>query len=257
MARTNQRNYYRLLHVQFDAPVEVIQASYRTIMQKLKQHPDLGGDEVNASLLNVAYAVLTNPEKREKYDEKYLKENASVVGRGFTPHQPRQKPSPFKRAYQNTTNSAAKQGFMSKTHCPFCRANIPKHSLHSAQTNACQVCDSPLTPVKKSQHSGSCKRALKRTAVNGLVHFLTSWPPSEEKVGKIQNLSPMGLKFTYSNEIPLSSFIKVDSHGLKAVGRVVSCLPSMDKQMARFSIGVEFVTLSYRVAQGVFVSEKA
>jgi len=38
------RSYYDLLHVQPDAPVEIIRASYRTLMLKLKRHPDMGGD---------------------------------------------------------------------------------------------------------------------------------------------------------------------------------------------------------------------
>jgi len=257
MNRSNQRNYYRLLHVQFDAPVEVIQASYRTIMQKLKQHPDLGGDEANASLLNEAYAVLVNTEKRAKYDKTYLKKSVSAQGRGFTPKSSRQKTPRPKKSQVSKANGAAQYGSMAPVHCPFCRASVPDHGLHGSRVIACRVCDSPLTPVKKSRHSGSCKRALKRTSVKGLVHFLTCWPQFKEKVGEIQNLSPMGLKFTYSQEIPLLSFIKVDSRGLKAVGRVVSCLPSTDGRVAGFCIGVEFVTLSYRADQGVFVSEKA
>jgi len=256
MARTNQRNYYRLLHVQFDAPVEVIQASYRTIMQKLKQHPDLGGDEANASLLNEAYSVLINTEKRAKYDKTYLKKSMTARRRGFTPKPAQEQSSVFKKAPASTTNGAAQYGSMAPVHCPFCRASVPNHGLHGGRIIACRVCDSPLTPVKKSRHTGNCKRALKRTSVKGLVHFLTRWPQFKEQVGEIQNLSPMGLKFTYAHEIPLSSFIKVDSRGLKAVARVVSCLPSTDGRSG-FCIGVEFVTMSYRVDQGVFVSEKA
>ena len=37
----NRRNYYRLLHVQPDAPTEVIKSSYRTLMRTLKRHPAL------------------------------------------------------------------------------------------------------------------------------------------------------------------------------------------------------------------------
>ena len=39
----NRRNYYRILHVQMDAPTEIIKASYRTCMQKLREAtlPDL------------------------------------------------------------------------------------------------------------------------------------------------------------------------------------------------------------------------
>ncbi len=64
----NRRNYYRILHVQMDAPTEIIKASYRTCMQKLRAHPDLGGDNWNAALINAALAVLSNPEKRQRYD---------------------------------------------------------------------------------------------------------------------------------------------------------------------------------------------
>ena len=38
----NRRNYYRILQVQPDAPVEVIKASYRALMRELRLHPDLG-----------------------------------------------------------------------------------------------------------------------------------------------------------------------------------------------------------------------
>jgi predicted transcriptional regulator len=33
----NRRNYYRILQVQPDAPVEIIRASYRTMMRELKR----------------------------------------------------------------------------------------------------------------------------------------------------------------------------------------------------------------------------
>ncbi len=64
----NRRNYYRILHVQRDAPPEIIRNSYRTLMQTLRMHPDLGGDHWNASLINEAYAVLSDPQKRSAYD---------------------------------------------------------------------------------------------------------------------------------------------------------------------------------------------
>ncbi|MGR8920584.1 MAG: J domain-containing protein [Gammaproteobacteria bacterium] len=67
--RTNQRNYYRVLYVQPDAPFEIIQASYRTLMQKLKAHPDLGGDEWNAQVINEAFGVLSDEASRRAYDD--------------------------------------------------------------------------------------------------------------------------------------------------------------------------------------------
>lgn len=66
--KRNQRNYYRILFVQPDAPMEIVQASYRTLMQKLKAHPDLGGSTWNATVINEAYETLIDPEQRVRYD---------------------------------------------------------------------------------------------------------------------------------------------------------------------------------------------
>ena len=84
----NRRNYYRILHVQPDAPAEVIRASYRTLMREMKKHPDLGGANSEASLLNEAYAVLANSEARALYDKVlsavYAKQFASKDKRSLT-----------------------------------------------------------------------------------------------------------------------------------------------------------------------------
>lgn len=73
--KENKRNYYRILYVQPDAPMEVVQASYRTIMQKLKAHPDLGGDHWNASVINKAFETLIDPERRRAYNVELFKQN--------------------------------------------------------------------------------------------------------------------------------------------------------------------------------------
>ena len=75
----NRRNYYRILHVQPDAPVELIKASYRTLMHKMKHHPDLGGDHETAIIINEAYATLTDSKKRKLYDAKLLAERSASL----------------------------------------------------------------------------------------------------------------------------------------------------------------------------------
>lgn len=78
----NKRNYYRILHVQPDAPTEVIRASYRTLMQKLKQHPDLGGEHWNASVINEAHEVLVDADRRHAYDRMLFGEKGrAALGR--------------------------------------------------------------------------------------------------------------------------------------------------------------------------------
>jgi curved DNA-binding protein CbpA len=68
-------NYYRILQVQPDAPPEVIRHNYTILLQKLRIHPDLGGNNTDAALINVAYETLRHPDKRAEYDQLLLKQN--------------------------------------------------------------------------------------------------------------------------------------------------------------------------------------
>jgi len=70
----NRRNFYRILQVQPDAPLEVIKNNYRTLLQKLRLHPDLGGDHWNASHINQAWRTLRDPGQRAAYDQQLLRE---------------------------------------------------------------------------------------------------------------------------------------------------------------------------------------
>ena len=63
------KDYYKVLQVAPDADAEVIQAVYRRLARKY--HPDTGGDKASAEkmkLVNEAYAVLSDPASRAKYD---------------------------------------------------------------------------------------------------------------------------------------------------------------------------------------------
>ena len=61
-------NYYEVLQVHPTADVAVIKSAYRTIMRELQAHPDLGGDEEQAKVVNEAHRVLTDPDLRTAYD---------------------------------------------------------------------------------------------------------------------------------------------------------------------------------------------
>ncbi len=90
----NKRNYYRILYVQPDAPAEVIRASYRTLMHTLRQHPDLGGEHWNASIINEAHGVLTDEARRRAYDHKLFgKSDFATLGKQHS-NQRRDKPKP-------------------------------------------------------------------------------------------------------------------------------------------------------------------
>jgi len=65
------RTHYDSLKIARDAPAEVVRAAYRAL--SLKYHPDRHAADPEATemmaLLNSAYDVLSDPEKRHEYDE--------------------------------------------------------------------------------------------------------------------------------------------------------------------------------------------
>lgn len=64
--------HYDILKIAPDAPVEVVRAAYRALCQK--HHPDRHPEDPEAArsmaLLNTAYEVLSDPDKRREYDER-------------------------------------------------------------------------------------------------------------------------------------------------------------------------------------------
>ncbi len=61
-------DYYEILQVHPHASPEMIKKAYRTLMGEMGAHPDLGGDEDHAKLINEAYTVLADPDLRLAYD---------------------------------------------------------------------------------------------------------------------------------------------------------------------------------------------
>ncbi len=61
------KDYYKILGVSRDATTEEIKKAYRRLAHKY--HPDKGGDEEKFKEINEAYQVLSDAEKRRKYDE--------------------------------------------------------------------------------------------------------------------------------------------------------------------------------------------
>ncbi|MDH5551858.1 MAG: DnaJ domain-containing protein [Nitrosomonas sp.] len=103
----NRRNFYRILRVQPDATFDVIQQSYRSLMQKLRLHPDLGGEEHNARLINQAFAILRNPKLRATYDAKLLSQyNIKTLSSGgeFNSSAPPSEPHETPHTQKNKRN---------------------------------------------------------------------------------------------------------------------------------------------------------
>ena len=60
-------DYYEVLGIDKNASADEIKKAFRR--QAVKHHPDQGGDETKFKQLNEAYEVLSNPEKKQRYDQ--------------------------------------------------------------------------------------------------------------------------------------------------------------------------------------------
>ncbi len=237
----NRRNYYRILHVQPDAPVEVIRSSYRTIMQKLRAHPDLGGDEWNASLVNEAYAVVTDDEKRAAYDATL---QHSTCQRTVDRKAPTEDP---------VTPSGVSPGHV---HCSFCDALQRRTGVYRAD-DRCVRCNSPLAPLVPLMLEHSCKRAIARMATCSDVAICFRWPQVRPQRGTIIDLSLNGLGIRSAVSLSVGTVIKLDGRLLSATARVVSCLSQVVRGERFYQIGAVFLTLEFTELCGTFVSDHA
>jgi len=101
----NRRNFYRILQVQPDAPTEVIRNNYRTLLQKLRLHPDLGGDQRNASLINQAWQTLRDPIRRRTYDKQLLQDyHIQILSQGHLAGDPNDRAHDLKQAPSSEAN---------------------------------------------------------------------------------------------------------------------------------------------------------
>ena len=79
-----KRDYYEVLGIKKGASADEIKKAFRA--QAVKHHPDQGGDEEKFKELNEAHEVLSNPEKKQRYDQfghAGVGGNAGGPGAGF------------------------------------------------------------------------------------------------------------------------------------------------------------------------------
>lgn len=237
----NRRNYYRILHVQPDAPLEVIRSSYRTIMQKLRAHPDLGGDEWNAALINEAYGVVTDSAKRAAYD-------ATLRPPGHRPV-----PGTSGSGAQGTDSPVSPGVTRGHVRCHFCDALQQRTGAYRVDGH-CARCHSPLAPVIPLMLENSCKRAIARMATHSDVEFYSRWPQTRAHRGMIVDLSLNGLGIRSSLALAIGTVIKLDSHLLSATARVVNCLSRDGERDSAYQFGAAFLTLEFKELRGTFLS---
>lgn len=244
-----RRNLYRILHVQPEAPLEVIRASYRTLMSTLRAHPDLGGDPEAAARINAAYAVLTDPERRRHYDLSLAQpggagETLAGLTGGVRPGQRRV------GARESVLAGMDPAAWLADRACPFCHRALPA-SLH--MDTRCDRCDSPLfrrPSVDRGELFG--RRRSPRNA-RPMPATLRLPGGRADEPARLRDLSLSGLCVLSPVSAPERSAMRVMTSGFDAVAVVVSCRRSADGWL----LHGELLTLQLLRSQGVFVSAKA
>jgi curved DNA-binding protein CbpA len=233
MTRKNRRNYFRILFVQPDAPPEIVKASYRTLMGPLKQHPDLGGDHENASLINEAYQVLSDPVRRDAYARTY---RVAWTRAPASEHEQAWDPAAWK----------------SQRCCPFCRANLSQSTNADAR---CARCFCALAePVKQSSRGRELigRRSAPRVAKGDPAILYPNWRAHPVAV-RLRDVSLSGLSLYAGIAPPVGQPIRVVGALLDAVALVVSTR----RHQHEWLINARLLTVRFAQKAGVFVSDVA
>ena len=224
----NRRNYYRILQVQPDAPFEIIHTSYLTLMHKLKQHPDLGGDHWNATILNEAYHTLKDEEKRAEYDKElfqhYTKNFYSKEGENKQP--------------------------VTTVICPFCKRALTRAD-HSGQICVCNK--NQFQTEKEDSEREGYKRSLVRTQKLEKLQFITS---NSEVIYEalMVDLSPKGIRFLCKKALKINDIIKINNSLFRAIAEINSSQKSSEDNNIYYSIGAHFHSISFTHQEGTFLS---
>ena len=216
---TNRRNYYRLLHVQHDAPAEVIKAAYRALMSI--HHPDKGGDAEKAILVNEAYGVLADTQRRSEYDIK----RSIKPGRGAN----------------RDPNARG---------CPMCALPMPMTVLRESR---CQRCCAPLTPAGKANSSAKAgeRRKIMRVTKSDWARLMITWNGTAIDV-RMRDLSLDGISVYSGALVPVGTTVRFEGAAFDVVAEIVST-----RKMANvFTLHARLVTAQF-VAQGGFMQRSA
>ena len=261
-------NYYQILHLHPDAPAPMVRAAYRTIMQKLKAHPDLGGDAENAALINEAYEVLSNSARRKRYDAELKRAEASRQAQ-HQEQQARQNSKPHFTQPGTSSSSAfvyQATGPGSVRSCFFCNSLVP---VTDDEDLCCPMCASPLYAMGAEGFDGSnsdSRRAIERLPRSGPVSYckrsdfqgLVSHNDFIKRragaghFGHAIDLSLTGMRMQGLERLQIADTLRIENHALVAVANIVNATQLAGSQ--EFAYGLQFLALSLKQMQGNFVS---
>lgn len=208
------RNLYHVLHVQPEAPAEIIKASYRALMSSLRAHPDLGGDTEKAAQINAAYAVLGDPERRRAYDQSL----ARPAGRSHA----------GTAAGGPVADPAA--DWLALRRCPYCGTGF---AAEPETTARCGHCEAPLHPAPAPRRVPSellGRRHGERVVreIDAHVHLPGQAQPL---VAVLRDVSVTGLAMACVPALARGTVLRVTTASFDAIAQVVACRATRQAHM--------------------------
>ena len=104
------------------------------------------------------------------------------------------------------------------------------------------------TPLSRNNQR-SCNRINK----NGKLHYSFSWLTPDRKANML-DISPKGVRFLCSEELKEESRVRIKSPVLKALVKVVNSHKTVHNEKLYYSVGAEFLSVTFQSSKGTFFS---
>lgn len=258
----------------------MIKASYRAMMQKMRLHPDLGGDESVAKILNEAVTTLCNPDARAAYDTELFEQATNAPG--GTPAWNKQNETPentqsgqsappnnhHSRSANDETNSGkpsqpykpkCQSHLPKRDQCPFCHASYPAFratGIGYPTDERCAQCKAAATPIEQiNKDSADDVRKIYRHHHHTQASLWTQWPMQAPVKATMTDMSIAGCAIECVNALAANSVIVLDTELLNGICVVRYCKKNTSTDT--FAIGMEFLTLDITSGSGAVFSATA
>lgn len=210
------------------------------MMQKLKMHPDLGGDELTAKWLNEAQETLLDPLKRAQYDQWLNAQHLKV---------PRDSSAKERLVARLSSVRVTPEKTCLICGEPYVQVAVTNSPWQSVQR--CKRCAAPLREPQEFQGDTSAElRNMQRIVYSVATTMHRGWPDSDYSHVEITNFSLQGAGAQSAEKLRVGEAVLLKSDVFEAVARVTRC---QKESNGKWTAGVRFHTLHLQSPPGRLV----